>query len=82
MILNGHDRNSDERRFKEAGIPILRMAGGRKPGEYPAYHQVNDTVEYVYQFAGGAENYEKGLATCVVTSYWNAVVFDRLPSLA
>jgi hypothetical protein len=81
VILDGHDRNSDERRFKEAGIPILRMAGGRKAAEYPAYHQPNDTVEFVYQFAGGPQKYEAGLRTVVLTSWWNVVVFDRLASL-
>jgi hypothetical protein len=81
VILNGHDRNSDERRFKEAGVPVLRMAGGRHPGEYPAYHQPNDTVEYVYRFVGGPDHYEQGLRTDVVASYWNAVAFDRLPPL-
>lgn len=82
VILDGHDRNSDERNFKEADIPILRMAGGRKAVEYPAYHKPNDTIEYVYEFAGGAEKYEAGLNLTVAASWWNAVVFDRLPSLA
>lgn len=82
VILDGHDRNSDERHFKEAGVPILRMAGGRKAVEYPAYHQVNDTIEYLYEFVGGPENYEKGLDTIIRASWWNVVVFDRLPSLA
>lgn len=81
VILDGHDRNSDERHFKEADIPILRMAGGRKAADYPAYHKPNDTVEFVYEFAGGPENYEKGLKLTVEASWWNAVVFDRLPSL-
>ncbi|HVM45725.1 MAG TPA: M28 family peptidase [Candidatus Thermoplasmatota archaeon] len=81
VILDGHDRNSDERHFKEADIPILRMAGGRKAVDYPAYHKPNDTVEYVYEFAGGAENYEKGLHLTVEASWWNVVIFDRLPSL-
>ena len=82
VILDGADRNSDERNFKEQGIPILRMAGGRKAVDYPAYHLPNDTIEYVYEFAGGAENYEAGLNLTVAASWWNAVVFDRLPSLA
>lgn len=82
VILDGHDRNSDERHFKEAGVPILRMAGGRKAVEYPAYHQLNDTIEYVYEFVGGPENYEKGLDTILRASWWNVVIFDRLPSLA
>ena len=81
VILDGHDRNSDERNFKEANVPILRMAGGRKAADYPAYHLPNDTVEYVYEFAGGPENYEKGLGLTVEASWWNVVVFDRLPSL-
>lgn len=81
VILDGHDRNSDERNFKEEGIPILRMAGGRKAVDYPAYHMPNDTIEYVYEFAGGPENYEAGLNLTVVASWWNAVIFDRLPSL-
>ena len=81
VILDGHDRNSDERNFKEANVPILRMAGGRKAVDYPAYHQVNDTIEYVYGFAGGAENYEAGLNLTVAASWWNVVVFDRLPPL-
>lgn len=81
VILNGHDRNSDERHFKEAGIPILRMAGGRKAVDYPAYHQPNDTIDYVYEFAGGPENYEAGLKLTVEASWWNVAIFDRLPSL-
>ncbi|HWH08676.1 MAG TPA: M28 family peptidase, partial [Candidatus Thermoplasmatota archaeon] len=81
VLLDGHDRNSDERNFKEEGVPILRMAGGRKAVDYPEYHKPGDTVEFVYQFAGGPENYEKGLRTVIEASYWNAVVFDRLPSL-
>lgn len=81
VLLDGHDRNSDERHFKEADVPILRMAGGRKAVDYPAYHKPNDTVEYVYEFAGGAENYEKGLDLTVRASWWNVVIFDRLPSL-
>ena len=81
VILDGHDRNSDERNFKEENVPILRMAGGRKAVDYPAYHKPNDTVEYVYEFAGGPENYEKGLDLTVRASWWNVVVFDRLPSL-
>ena len=82
VLLDGHDRNSDERNFKEAGVPILRMAGGRKAVDYPEYHKPGDTVDFVYQYAGGPENYEKGLRTVIEASYWNAVVFDRLPSLA
>lgn len=81
VILDGHDRNSDERNFKEAGIPVLRMAGGRLAVDYPEYHKPGDTVEFVYDFAGGPENYELGLELTVRASFWNVVVFDRLPSL-
>lgn len=82
VLLDLADRNSDERRFKEAGVPVLRMAGGRKATDYPAYHKPNDTIEYLYEFVGGPENYEKGLRTVIEASYWNAVVFDRLPPLS
>ena len=85
VILDGADRNSDERRFKEAGVPVLRMAGGRKATDYPAYHQPNDTIEFLYDFMGGPTegpgNYELGLELTVRASWWNVVVFDRLPSL-
>lgn len=81
VILDVADRNSDERRFKEAGVPVIRMAGGRKATDYPAYHKPDDTIEFLYNFVGGPENYEKGLRTVLEASYWNAVVFDRAPSL-
>jgi len=73
-------RNSDERRFKEAGFPVIRMAGGYKATDYPEYHKPGDTVEFVYEFAGGEKNYEAGFALTVKASYWNVVAFDRLPS--
>ena len=81
VILDGHDRDSDEAHFKRADVPILRMAGGRAAADYPAYHQVNDTIEYLYGFTGGPENYEKGLRITIEASWWNVVIFDRLPSL-
>ncbi|HLE95831.1 MAG TPA: M28 family peptidase [Candidatus Thermoplasmatota archaeon] len=80
-VIDVADRNSDERRFKEAGVPVLRMAGGRKAADYPEYHKPGDTVEFVYEFAGSPENYEAGLGLTVVASYWNVHVFDRLPRL-
>ncbi|HWG89855.1 MAG TPA: M28 family peptidase [Candidatus Thermoplasmatota archaeon] len=80
VILDVHDRNSDERRFKEADIPIIRMAGGRRATDYPEYHKPGDTIEYVYEFSGGPENYEKGLHMVIYTSYWSVLAFDALPS--
>ncbi len=73
-------RNSDERRFKEEGVPVIRMAGGFKATDYPAYHKPNDTVEYLYEFVGGPANYELGLDLTLRTSFWSVVAFDRLPS--
>lgn len=81
VVLDLADRNSDERRFKEAGIPVVRMAGGRRAADYPEYHKPGDTVEFVYQFAGGPENYEKGLALTVKATYYNVHLFDRMPRL-
>lgn len=85
VILDIADRNSDERRFKEAGVPVIRMAGGRHAGDYPAYHMPNDTIEYLYEFMGGPTdgpaNYEKGLEMVIRASWWNVVTFDRLAPL-
>ncbi len=64
-VLDVHDRNSDERRFKEAGIPIYRFAGGRNAADYPEYHRPGDTVEYVYEYVGGRSNFEAGFSTIV-----------------
>jgi hypothetical protein len=76
-VLDVHDRNSDERRFKEAGIPILRFAGGRHAADYDQYHKPLDTVEHVYELAGGRENFERGFATIVDGSIAVALAFDR-----
>ncbi len=75
-------RNSDERSFKDAGVPVIRMAGGFKATDYPEYHRPGDTVEFVYEFAGGPEKYQAGFALTVKASYWAAVAFDRLPPIA
>ena len=75
-VLDVHDRNSDERRFREAGVPIYRFAGGRHAADYPEYHMPGDTVEYVYGFVGGREAFEQGLATIVEGSYALATVLD------
>lgn len=76
-VLDVHDRNSDERNFKEAGVPILRFAGGRNAADYDQYHKPLDTVDHVYQVAGGRTNFEKGFATVVEASYTTALAFDR-----
>lgn len=75
-VLDTHDRNSDERRFKEVGIPIYRFAGGRNAADYPQYHQPQDTVEYVYEFVDGRPNFEAGFRTIVEGSYATAMVLD------
>ncbi len=68
-VLDTHDRNSDERRFRDAGVPIYRFAGGRHAADYPEYHRPGDTVDFVYDFVGGRANFEAGLATIVEASY-------------
>lgn len=64
-VLDVHDRNSDERRFRDEGIPIFRFAGGRNAADYPQYHMPDDTVEYVYDFVDGRANFEAGFKTVV-----------------
>ena len=76
-VLDVHDRNSDERNFKEAGVPILRFAGGRNAADYDQYHKPLDTVDHVYELAGGRETFEAGFATIVEGSVAAALAFDR-----
>ncbi|MEA3203991.1 MAG: hypothetical protein QOI63_1671, partial [Thermoplasmata archaeon] len=76
-VLDVHDRNSDERRFKEAGIPILRFAGGRNAADYDQYHKPLDTVEHVYEVTGGRASFEAGFATIVEASFPTVLVLDR-----
>ncbi|HEX2066217.1 MAG TPA: M28 family peptidase, partial [Candidatus Thermoplasmatota archaeon] len=76
-VLDRHDRNSDERRFKEAGIPILRFAGGRHAADYDQYHLPLDTVEHVYAVTGGRAGFEKGFATVVEASLPTILALDR-----
>lgn len=75
-VLDTHDRNSDERRFKEAGVPIYRFAGGRHAADYPQYHMPQDTVEYVYEYVGGRPNFEAGFNTIVEGSFHLARALD------
>ncbi|MEA3144175.1 MAG: hypothetical protein QOG31_1499 [Thermoplasmata archaeon] len=76
-VLDKHDRNSDERRFKEAGVPILRFAGGRNAADYDQYHKPLDTVDHVYQVTGGRAKFEKGFATVVEASFPTILALDR-----
>lgn len=76
-VLDVHDRNSDERNFKEAGVPILRFAGGRNAADYDQYHKPLDTVEHVYEVTHGRANFEKGFATVVEASYVAALALDK-----
>ncbi len=75
-VLDVHDRNSDERNFKEAGIPILRFAGGRRAADYDQYHMPLDTVDHVYDVVGGRPNFEAGFSTVVEASYATALLLD------
>ncbi len=76
-VLPTHDRNSDERRFKEAGIPIYRFAGGRHAADYDQYHGPDDTVQHVYDFVGGRSNWEAGFTTIVEGSYHLIWALDK-----
>lgn len=76
-VLGDSDRNSDERRFKEAGVPIIRFAGGRNAADYDQYHKPLDTVEHVYEVTGGRANFEAGFAAIVEASYATALTLDR-----
>lgn len=75
-VLADSDRNSDERRFKEAGVPIIRFAGGRHATDYDQYHRPLDTVEHVYEVAGGADNFKAGFSAIVEVSYATALALD------
>ncbi len=76
-VLPVHDRNSDERRFKEAGIPIYRFAGGRNAADYDQYHGPDDTVAHVYDIVGGRANWEAGFTTIVEGSYHLIWALDK-----
>ncbi len=76
-VLDTHDRNSDERRFKEVGIPIYRFAGGRNAADYDQYHGPDDTVEHVYEITNGRTNFEAGFTTIVEGSYYLIWALDK-----
>jgi len=79
VVVDKHDRSSDENTFKNAGVPILRMAGGRNAGDYAQYHQPGDTVDYLLQMVGGEEHWQQGMGTVLNATAWNVALFDRLP---
>lgn len=76
-VLEDSHRNSDERRFKEAGVPIIRFAGGLNADDYDQYHKPLDTVEHVYEVTDGRANFEAGFAAVVEASYATALALDR-----
>lgn len=78
VLLETHDRNSDENVFKEAGVRVLRLSGGRNAADYPEYHTPGDTTQFVTDFMGGAENVEKGFAMAANATAWTLVAFDRV----
>lgn len=72
-----NDRNSDEASFAAAHVPTVRFAGGRTAGLYPQYHMPGDTVDFVYQFAGGRDRFELGMATAVKAAWQVALELDQ-----
>ncbi|MFA5944640.1 MAG: M28 family peptidase [Candidatus Thermoplasmatota archaeon] len=76
-VLPDSHRNSDERRFKEAGVPIIRFAGGLNATDYDQYHMPLDTVDHVYEVTAGRANFEAGFAAVVEAGYSTALALDR-----
>ncbi|MEK6976092.1 MAG: M28 family peptidase [Candidatus Thermoplasmatota archaeon] len=76
-VLPDSLRNSDERRFKEAGVPIIRFAGGLNATDYDQYHMPLDTVDHVYEVTGGRANFQAGFSAIVEASYATALALDR-----
>ncbi|MHB1261386.1 MAG: M28 family metallopeptidase [Thermoplasmatota archaeon] len=72
-----NDRNSDEAAFIAAHIPAVRFAGGRRAGDYPQYHKLDDTVAFVDQFAGGRDQFTAGFGAIVEESVLLARMFDQ-----
>lgn len=77
IVLDNHDtRNSDERSFAVEKFPTIRFAGGAAAGDYPHYHRVTDTMEGVYQVAGGQPFWQQGLETAVAAAYYTVLAVD------
>lgn len=79
VVKDEYTRSSDEIRFKDAGVPILRLAGGPSAGDYPQYHMPLDTVEFIHEFVGGEANWVAGFGASLNASAWNIALFDHLP---
>jgi Zn-dependent M28 family amino/carboxypeptidase len=73
-----NDRNSDEAVFAAAGIPTVRLAGGRTAGSYPQYHLPGDTTDFVEEFAGGHDRWVAGFGAIVRTATTLTLLLDRV----
>ena len=69
-------RNSDERRWADAGFPTLRWAGMRRASDYPQYHLPQDTVATMTTVAGGRDFLEKGIKNTLLSAYYTAAALD------
>lgn len=76
-IEDKNHRESDERSFELAGVPVIRFAGGRKTSLYDAYHKPTDTIDRVYELAGGRSNFEVGFEHAVLVSYYTILAYDH-----
>lgn len=60
-----HTRNSDEAVFASAGLATMRFAGMQTAGAYPGYHTPEDTMQTIYDTAGGEDNFVQGLSNTI-----------------
>ncbi len=78
LRLEGRNhRNSDERSFELAGVPVVRFAGGRTTSLYDGYHRPIDTIDRVYELAGGRSSFEAGFEQAVLVSYYTILAYDH-----
>lgn len=77
-IVDVSDRNSDEQSFMRAGIPVVRITGGRNGADYPQYHGPLDTPSYIYQFVGGKDVFARGYAFAIEVAYYTILGLDRV----
>lgn len=77
IVLDNHDtRNSDERSFAVKNLPTIRFAGIAAARDYPHYHQLTDTMQGVYETAGGQELWQQGLETALAAAYYTILALD------